>query len=67
MWEERTQNIQLMPVTLDVSNFSGWLNALAPCRESNKSHTMRDEVRAGSGKVAGDGNAKFVEGSVPGT
>ena len=66
-WEERTQNIQLMPVTLDVSNFSGWLNALAPCRESNKSHTMRDEVRAGSGKVAGDGNAKFVEGSVPGT
>ena len=29
---ERTPNIQLMSVTLDVSKLSGWLNALAYCR-----------------------------------
>ena len=28
-------------VTLDVSNLSGWLNADARCRESNKGNTMR--------------------------
>ena len=29
---ERTWNILLMSVTLDVSKLSGWLNADAPCR-----------------------------------
>ena len=29
--EERTQNIALMVVTLEVSRLSGWLNADAPC------------------------------------
>ena len=29
---ERTQNIQLMSMTLDVSKLSGWLNAYARCR-----------------------------------
>ena len=29
---ERTENIQPMFVTLDVSRLSGWLNADAPCR-----------------------------------
>ena len=31
---ERTANIELMSVTLEVSKLSGWLNALAYCRES---------------------------------
>ena len=30
---ERTANIQLMSVTLDVSKVSGWLNAVARCRD----------------------------------
>ena len=29
---ERTANMMLMVVTLDVSKLSGWLNACAPCR-----------------------------------
>ena len=29
---ERTLNIKIMFVTLDVSKLSGWLNADAPCR-----------------------------------
>ena len=29
---ERTQNMDPMSVTLDVSKLSGWLNADAPCR-----------------------------------
>ena len=29
---ERTANMPLMPVTLDVSKLSGWLNADAYCR-----------------------------------
>ena len=29
---ERTANMMLMVVTLDVSKLSGWLNARAPCR-----------------------------------
>ena len=31
--EERTQNMWLMSVTLEVSKLSGWLNADAYCRE----------------------------------
>ena len=29
---ERTKNMALMSVTLEVSKLSGWLKALAPCR-----------------------------------
>ena len=29
---ERTENMESMSVTLDVSRLSGWLNALAYCR-----------------------------------
>eukprot|EP00964_Phaeocystis_antarctica_P060774 scaffold36266_cov50-Phaeocystis_antarctica.AAC.1 len=35
-----------MLVTLEVSKLSGWLNADAPCRESNGGHTVRCGVRA---------------------
>ena len=31
---ERTSNMLVKFVTLEVSKFSGWLNAGAPCRES---------------------------------
>ena len=37
--EERTPNMFCMIVTLEVSKLSGWLNALALCRESNGGHT----------------------------
>ena len=48
--EERTQNMYSMVVTLEVSKLSGWLNADAPCRESNGGHTMGSEVQGtGSG------------------
>ena len=47
--EERTQNIQRMSVTLDVSKLSGWLNADAPCRESKGGHAVRMEVCGSAG------------------
>ena len=46
--EERTWNMRYMFVTLDVSKASGWLNALAVCRESNEGHT-RCGARCGPG------------------
>ena len=48
--EERTMNIWLMVVTLEVSKVSGWLNADAYCRESNGGHTVRGE---GAGQQTG--------------
>ena len=42
---ERTENMLFMPVTLEVSKLSGWLNAEAHCRESKGGHTVRGEVR----------------------
>ena len=37
--EERTRNMPLTSVTLEVSKLSGWLNADASCRESKGGHT----------------------------
>ena len=51
---KRTYNICCMLVTLEVSKLSGWLNAIAFCRESNGGHTVRGEVRAGRREMAGD-------------
>ena len=42
--KERTWNMPLMVVTLEVSKLSGWLNADAHCRESNGGHTVWGEV-----------------------
>ena len=51
--KERTPNMRYMFVTLDVSKASGWLNADAPCRESNGGHAVRGE---GAGQqTGGDG------------
>ena len=44
-----------MRVTLEVSKLSGWLNADAPCRESNGGHAVQGE---GAGQqTGGDGHA----------
>ena len=49
--EERTENMKLMVVTLEVSKLSGWLSADASCRESKGGHA----VGAGRGAPAGAG------------
>eukprot|EP00964_Phaeocystis_antarctica_P066652 scaffold40320_cov67-Phaeocystis_antarctica.AAC.1 len=51
-----------MVVTLEVSKLSGWLNADAPCRESKRGHTVREDVRAGRREAAGDRGARSVQG-----
>ena len=43
---ERTSNISLMSVTLDVSRLSGWLNASASCTESKGSHEKESGIWA---------------------
>eukprot|EP00964_Phaeocystis_antarctica_P132151 scaffold96187_cov56-Phaeocystis_antarctica.AAC.3 len=51
-----------MVVTLEVSKLSGWLNADAFCRESNRGHTMRGEVLAGRREAASDNGASRAQG-----
>ena len=52
-----------MVVTLEVPKLSGWLNADAPCRESNGGHTVWYEVQStGRPEVAGDRGARSVQG-----
>ena len=59
--EERTLNMKFMFVTLEVSTFSGWWNADAPCPESREGHVMRGEVQTGSApEVAADRGARSV-------
>ena len=61
--EERTRNMFIMVVTLEVSKLSGWLNADAPCRESNGGHTVWCEVQStGRPEAAGDRGARGVQG-----
>ena len=52
---ERTKNISVNSVTLDVSKLSDWLNADANCRESKGGHAVRGEV---CGRLAGDRGGK---------
>jgi len=47
---ERTRNMSLMFVTLDVSKLSGWLNTDAPCRVEERTYkvgSMRAGMREG--------------------
>ena len=44
---ERTQNIQNMFVTLDVSKLSGWLNAAAFCRVERRAYDAERGVGRG--------------------
>ena len=39
---ERTENMEVMLVTLDVSRLSGWLNAVADCRVQREAHHEGD-------------------------
>ena len=55
--EERTPNMALMSVTLEVSKLSSWLNADANCRESKGGHTVRGELRAKRRKGRGTASA----------
>jgi hypothetical protein len=52
---ERTLNMPLMSVTLDVSKLSGWLNADARCRRSRKeaTHAVRGLGWPGGRRVCG--------------
>ena len=47
--KERTQNMLIMFVTLDVSKFIGWLNAIACCRVQGRVY----DVQRGAGREAG--------------
>ena len=42
--EERTKNMAIMAVTLEVSKLSGWLNADVFCGESKGGQAVRSEV-----------------------
>ena len=52
--EDRTENMNFMSVTLEVSKLSGWSNADAACRGSKGAHTVRGEV-CGSAPGGGGG------------
>eukprot|EP00964_Phaeocystis_antarctica_P085727 scaffold54209_cov57-Phaeocystis_antarctica.AAC.2 len=60
---ERTSNMSLKSVTLDVSKLSGWLNDAASCRESKGGH-IRCGVRFWPRKAGGGGrrSASSVQG-----
>ena len=61
--EERTENMNSMVVTLEVSKLSGWLNANAVCRESKGGHTVWKEVKStGRREAAGDRGPRGVQG-----
>ena len=49
---ERTENMQSMSVTLDVSRLSGWLNADALCRVKRR-HAERAAGGPGGGRAWG--------------
>ena len=48
---ERTQNMDPMWVTLDVSRLSGWLNNLAPCRVEREGIGRAAACGQGGGRV----------------
>ena len=51
--------MERMIVTLEVSKLSGWLNAVACCRESNGGRTVWGAVQStGRPEVAGDRGAR---------
>ena len=52
---ERTPNMKLMVVTLEVSKLSGWLNDRSYCRVDKEGRAMRGEARAGRREGLGCG------------
>ena len=66
---ERTRNIWLMSVTLDVSKLSGWLKAAWSCRVEGRARDAGGgEVRAGrrEGLGCGGGTTSGMHGDGPG-
>ena len=67
--EERTENMYCMVVTLEVSKLSGWLNALAPCREPKGVHTMRRRGAArrggGASRMQGGHRLEVIKRHAP--
>ena len=57
--EERTENIWIMLVTLEVSKLSGWLNADAYCGGSKEEGTYT--MRPGRRETVGDRGANTVQ------
>ena len=60
---QRTANMLLMFVTLEVSKRSGWLNADALCRVDKEG--VRYGARCGTGGVRGCGAASGMHGEGP--
>ena len=50
-----------MFVTLEVSKLSGWLNALAYCRETKEGRAIQGKVQTERPEVAGDRGARSVQ------
>ena len=62
---ERTRNMYLMSVTLDVSKLSGWLNADADCRVERRAYDAERGVRreaGGRGPAAAQERHAWEEG-----
>ena len=59
---ERTANILVMSVTLDVSRLSGWLNACATCRVTRGSIGGRATCGQGGGRVGWGGRWRKQQG-----
>ena len=59
---ERTRNMVVKSVTLDMSKLSGWLNADAYCRESKEEGIRCGAryIRVGQREAAGDHGASSV-------
>ena len=53
--EERTANMAFMAVTLEVSKFSGWLNADASCRVEKEGVRCGARCRPGERALGGGG------------
>jgi hypothetical protein len=64
---ERTRNMLLMSVTLEVSKLSGWLKAFAICRVEGRACDAGGEVRAGrrEGLGCGGGTQESCTGEMP--
>ena len=58
---ERTENMEVMLVTLDVSRLSGWLNAVADCRVKREAY-YEDDMEGQETGGRGSGSPNNVQG-----
>ena len=59
---ERTQNMLIMFVTLGVSKFSGWLNAIACCRVQGRVYNVQRGAGWEAGGCGGDSGKRHARG-----